>query len=243
MTARAALPRAARAAPRGRPHARKPKAPAPPSHAARVARGPKPPDAVVAAFRAVLETELSGYFRAEGIATPARADDGLRTDASFKASKRLRAAARKAADGVARAARRGVVQALPRLAADIPAAVPAARVAGFAETLLAAVVESVTKAVESGNPGRALESAAGVAQDLAQRESSEQVRELSQGAGVGSYTWTSELDRVVRPGHAALEGTIQTWDDPPITDDNGYRAHPGEPRNCRCVPWPFDPGA
>jgi uncharacterized protein with gpF-like domain len=236
MTARAALPRAVRAAPHGRPHARKPKAPAPPSHAARVARGPKPPDAVVAAFRAVLETELADYFRAEGIG-PARAD------ASFKASKRLRAAASRAAKGVARAARRGVVQAIPRLAADIPAAVPAARVAGFAETLLAAVVESITKAVESGNPGRALESAAGVAQDLAQRESSEQVRELSQGAGVGSYTWTSELDRVVRAGHAALEGTIQTWDDPPITDDNGYRAHPGEPKNCRCVAWPFDPGA
>jgi hypothetical protein len=209
-------------------------APAVPSHAARAARGPKPPDAVVLEFRRALELELAAYFAAEGIAGPTR------TDASFKASKRLRAAARKAANGVARAARRGVVQALPRLAADVPASVPAKRVAGFAEALLTAVAESVTKAVASGNPGRALESAAGVAQDLAQRESASQVKELAEGV-TGFYVWTSELDRIVRPGHAALEGTIQSWADPPDTGD-GYRAHAGEPRNCRCIPVPWDPG-
>jgi hypothetical protein len=158
----------------------------------------------------------------------------------FVPSKKLEKAANKAANGVARAARRGVVQALPRLAADVPASVPAKRVAGFAEALLTAVAESVTKAVASGNPGRALESAAGVAQDLAQRESASQVKELAEGV-TGFYVWTSELDRIVRPGHAALEGTIQSWADPPDTGD-GYRAHAGEPRNCRCIPVPWDPG-
>jgi hypothetical protein len=237
MTARGSLPRAARSAPRGRPHSRAKKvAPKVPSHATRAARGPRPPDAVVLEFRAVLEAELAAYFAAEGIESP------VRNDASFKASKRLRAAARKAASGVARAARRGVVQALPRLAADVPAAVSAGRVAGFSEALLAAVTESVTRSLESGNPGRALESAAGVAQDLAQRETTGQVAELAQAAGSGFYVWTSQIDRIVRPGHAALEGTIQSWDSRPDTGD-GYEAHPGEPKNCRCVAWPFDPGA
>jgi hypothetical protein len=344
VTSRGSLPRAARAAPRGRPHARKPKAPVVPSHASRVARGPKPPDAVVAAFREALAADLADL----GIATP-RAD-GWREDAKkkspvhligktlkdlgaltdpktfrpeslsglrgssefattgrvpagvdrlantegiklrvgaegegrdlflidgrhrltvaqeagrasvygsvydadgelifrgeiplkFTPSARLEKASKKAASGVARAARRGVVQALPRLAADIPAAVSAKRVAGFAETLLTAVVESITKAVESGNPGRALDSAAGVAQDLAQRESAGQTAELAQAAGSPGYFWTSELDRVVRPGHVALEGTIQLWSDPPDTGD-GYRAHPGEPKNCRCVAVPYAP--
>ncbi len=56
--------------------------------------------------------------------------------------------------------------------------------------------------------------------------------------GIVKYVWriinSPVGDERVRPGHRALDGSTQSWDKPPVTDATGYRAHPGEPRNCRC---------
>lgn len=59
-----------------------------------------------------------------------------------------------------------------------------------------------------------------------------QVRQ--ENIGVTSYTWQSSNDERVRPRHAELDGTKHRWDDPPITNDQGDRNHPGEDYQCRC---------
>jgi len=51
--------------------------------------------------------------------------------------------------------------------------------------------------------------------------------------GFDKYIWSTSLDERVRPEHAAREGKVFSWDDPP---EDG---HPGEPINCRCVARPY----
>ncbi len=50
---------------------------------------------------------------------------------------------------------------------------------------------------------------------------------------VDKYIWLTQGDDKVRPDHAALEGELIAWDDPP---DIG---HPGEDYNCRCIAQPY----
>lgn len=57
-------------------------------------------------------------------------------------------------------------------------------------------------------------------------------------AGVTSYTWSTSHDERVRPDHAELDGQVFRWDDPPETNEDGDRNHPGEDFQCRCVPIP-----
>jgi SPP1 gp7 family putative phage head morphogenesis protein len=59
--------------------------------------------------------------------------------------------------------------------------------------------------------------------------------------GITHYFWSTSGDEKVRglePGdtmdHAILDGTRQAWDSPPITSNDGGRAHPGQDVNCRC---------
>lgn len=51
--------------------------------------------------------------------------------------------------------------------------------------------------------------------------------------GVEKYTWSTSGDERVRPEHAARDGEVFAWSDPP---EDG---HPGIPINCRCVAIPF----
>ncbi len=106
-----------------------------------------------------------------------------------------------------------------------------------------------TRAVEASiERGRAaglvvpavLERAGGVAAASVLQEHARQVQARAIAAGSLGYIWHTQRDGRVRPGHRALEGTQQRWESPPITDPaTGYRAHPGEPKACRCVPWPL----
>lgn len=48
------------------------------------------------------------------------------------------------------------------------------------------------------------------------------------------YVWLTEGDDKVRPIHAANEGMIFAWSDPPST------GHPGEEVNCRCSAVPYN---
>ena len=54
-----------------------------------------------------------------------------------------------------------------------------------------------------------------------------------QESGVNSYVWFSMDDEKVRPSHAANDGQIFSWDNPPPTD------HPGHEHNCRCQAAPI----
>lgn len=53
-----------------------------------------------------------------------------------------------------------------------------------------------------------------------------------QDVGVKKYRWRTALDERVRPEHAAREGKIYSWDNPPSD------GHPGEPIQCRCYAEP-----
>lgn len=58
----------------------------------------------------------------------------------------------------------------------------------------------------------------------------------AKSVGSEGYIWRTARDRDVRKAHQELEGTFHRWDDPPIADPSGVRAHPGMIWNCRCVP-------
>lgn len=61
-------------------------------------------------------------------------------------------------------------------------------------------------------------------------------------AGVVEYKWTNVAGSAahpVRPMHKELNGTIQRWDKPPVTDTKGSRNNPGEDYNCRCYAIPL----
>lgn len=49
------------------------------------------------------------------------------------------------------------------------------------------------------------------------------------------YIWRTRGDDKVRPSHAANNGQIFAWDDPPPT------GHPGEDYGCRCTAEPYPP--
>ncbi|GFO82237.1 MAG: hypothetical protein A49_18640 [Methyloceanibacter sp.] len=51
------------------------------------------------------------------------------------------------------------------------------------------------------------------------------------------YIWRTRGDGKVRPSHAANDGKIFAWDDPPPT------GHPGEDYGCRCWAEPYAPDA
>ena len=58
-------------------------------------------------------------------------------------------------------------------------------------------------------------------------------------AGITQYVWTTVTDGRVRKVHQGLEGSVQSWDAPPVAHRNGTRAHPGQIYQCRCTPYPL----
>ncbi len=57
-------------------------------------------------------------------------------------------------------------------------------------------------------------------------------------AGISRYIWTSSGDERVRPMHDELDGTMQTWGDPPVTSEDGATNEPGQDYQCRCTAFP-----
>ncbi len=81
--------------------------------------------------------------------------------------------------------------------------------------------------------------AAFIARDQVSKLNGDLTRMRQAEMGVPGYIWRTSLDERVRPRHAQLEGTKQSWDDPPIVDQRtGRRAHPGGDFNCRCTAEP-----
>lgn len=54
-------------------------------------------------------------------------------------------------------------------------------------------------------------------------------------AGSPGYIWRGAMDERERQSHRALEGKFISWDNPPIVEPNGRRAHAGEDFGCRCT--------
>jgi SPP1 gp7 family putative phage head morphogenesis protein len=60
-------------------------------------------------------------------------------------------------------------------------------------------------------------------------------------AGVNKYIWKNVIgspNHPVRPFHKNLNGSLQSWDNPPIINDKGDRKNPGQDYNCRCKAYP-----
>lgn len=240
----------------------------PPQHL-RATRGPRAPDAIVGALQALVREEfrlrvlprvLAELARAGAIPGPARRDASITFGwVGSLMTERLRAALRSGAHAVARSAIAGVRRTLsPERSTRISGILDTEGrlIAGYLERVESSVLgnrlvaelervfagdlpdrEQLTRAVEVTG-----ESAAAAIKAETQQLHGELVGAASRAAGLTKYVWTTQLDEVVREGHAELEGTIQLWSDPPVTDETGYRAHPGEPRNCRCTAWPWDDG-
>lgn len=64
-------------------------------------------------------------------------------------------------------------------------------------------------------------------------------------AGLNEYKWRcvkGSPAHPVRPAHKALDGSIQSWNNPPITSPSGEparRNHPGQDYRCRCTAIPI----
>lgn len=58
---------------------------------------------------------------------------------------------------------------------------------------------------------------------------------LKQERPTTHYIWRTRNDEKVRPSHAANNGHVFAWDDPPPT------GHPGEDYGCRCTAEPYYP--
>lgn len=95
--------------------------------------------------------------------------------------------------------------------------------------------------LERGSVNLARASLIAVDQTLKLAAAVSQARQTA--AGVNSYRWSTSKDERVRPSHAALEGQIFDWDDPPVTDDRtGDTNHPGQDYRCRCIAIPMIQG-
>lgn len=77
-----------------------------------------------------------------------------------------------------------------------------------------------------------------IARDQVLKANADLTRIRHASAGIDRYVWSTSRDERVRPLHRALEGTIQSWDAPPVTNDRGDRNHPGGDYQCRCVAIP-----
>lgn len=71
------------------------------------------------------------------------------------------------------------------------------------------------------------------ARDQTLKTNSDLTRIRAQRAGFPAYRWITARDEFVRDEHAALEGDVIRWDDPPEP------GHPGEDFNCRCIAEPL----
>lgn len=60
-------------------------------------------------------------------------------------------------------------------------------------------------------------------------------------SGIHSYRWITAGDDAVREHHLDLDGTVQTWDNPPVGGgtDAGDAGHPGDGFGCRCIAEPI----
>jgi len=133
------------------------------------------------------------------------------------------------------------------------------RVGTMTDGVYASVEADVRKGLEQGLRPEALASillsrnkelsatqATIIANDAVGKFHGQQTKLRQQSLGITHYRWRTVRDLKVRPGHRALEGSVQSWAEPPVTNPNtGKRAHPGFDTHyyaCRCSASPvIDP--
>lgn len=78
-----------------------------------------------------------------------------------------------------------------------------------------------------------------IAQDQIAKLNADITREKQTKLGITQYTWSTSHDERVRATHRVLDGTVQDWNSPPVSEKNGERNHPGMAVRCRCVSLPY----
>ena len=82
-----------------------------------------------------------------------------------------------------------------------------------------------------------------IARDQVLKLNAEVTQARHRAAGVTEYVWRSSRDERVRSRHKELDGTRQSYAQPPVVDERtGRRAHPGDDYQCRCTADPVIPG-
>lgn len=71
-----------------------------------------------------------------------------------------------------------------------------------------------------------------IARDQVLKLNAKITRERQTAAGITEYIWTTSRDERVRATHEELDGETFSWDDPPVTNEQGDRNHPGEDYQC-----------
>lgn len=98
-------------------------------------------------------------------------------------------------------------------------------------------VEDVAKRIQS-ETGADRSKAELIARDQVLKLNSSLTEIKHRSAGITHYVWSTSGDERVRPGHRKLEGKRCAYADPPVVDDSGRTANPGQDYSCRCVALP-----
>lgn len=80
-----------------------------------------------------------------------------------------------------------------------------------------------------------------LARDAISRTSSLLTQVRAEHIGSEGYIWRTSMDADVRPLHRKLEGKFIKWNSPPVSGENGERAHAGQIYGCRCWEEPVIP--
>ncbi len=80
-----------------------------------------------------------------------------------------------------------------------------------------------------------------IARTETSRTVSNMTQARSQYVGSEGYIWRTSEDSDVRKLHRELNGKYFAWNDPPVSGENGERAHAGCIYNCRCFADPVIP--
>lgn len=78
-----------------------------------------------------------------------------------------------------------------------------------------------------------------IARDQTLKMNADFTEERHQAANISQYQWSTSQDDRVRPLHAELEGQVFSWEDPPVTNEDGEANNPGQDIQCRCVAIPI----
>jgi len=77
-----------------------------------------------------------------------------------------------------------------------------------------------------------------IARDQTVKHNAATQQAQAKAAGITRYRWRITRDEATRPMHRALDGKEFSYDQPPVTNKNGDRNHPGEDYQCRCQAEP-----
>lgn len=124
------------------------------------------------------------------------------------------------------------------LAADKVARVHRVLVAGGTSTRVEELAKQIRAEIDATRGRAAL-----IARDQVLKLNGDVTEARHVAAGVTEYVWRTSRDERVRETHKDLDGTRQSYDDPPVVDPRtGRRANPGRDYQCRCTAEPVIPG-